>query len=94
MLTSNVLTIKVLISNVLISNVLISNVLISNVFTSKVMTKLGSLRKVGERRQDKAKIGEKAEFTGVNEHFEPMFNAVLPSAGSFRTKPSTSQLSR
>jgi branched-subunit amino acid aminotransferase/4-amino-4-deoxychorismate lyase len=27
--------------------------------------------------QNKAKFGEKAQFTGVNEHFEPNFNAVL-----------------
>ncbi|WP_303856970.1 hypothetical protein, partial [Salinicola salarius] len=25
---------------------------------------------------------------GVNEYFEPIFNAVWPSAGSFQTKPS------
>ncbi|TIH09271.1 hypothetical protein D8779_00685 [Pseudomonas leptonychotis] len=30
-------------------------------------------------RQDKAKTGEEAEFTGVNEHSEPVFNAVLPT---------------
>lgn len=28
-------------------------------------------------RQDKAKIVEKAEFTGVNEHFEPIFNVGM-----------------
>ena len=28
-------------------------------------------------RQNKAKFGEKAQFTDVNEHFEPNFNAVL-----------------
>ena len=27
--------------------------------------------------QNKAKFGEKAQFTGVNEYFEPNFNAVL-----------------
>ncbi len=48
-----------------------------------------------ERRQDKAKIGKKADdcmdagvratleakadFILINEHFEPVFNAVLPS---------------
>jgi DNA-binding MarR family transcriptional regulator len=30
-------------------------------------------------RQGKAKTGEKAGFTAVNEHFEPVFNAVLPT---------------
>jgi hypothetical protein len=52
-----------------------------------LITRQGFVRNVSERRQDKAKIGEKAEFTGVNEYFEPIFNTVLPSAGSFRTKP-------
>ncbi|GHC30365.1 hypothetical protein GCM10008094_23330 [Aidingimonas halophila] len=47
---------------------------------------LGFVRKVGARRLDKAKINEKAESTGVNEHFKAIFNAVLSSAGSFRTK--------
>jgi len=28
-------------------------------------------------RQNKEKFGEKAQFTGVNEHFEPNFNVVL-----------------
>jgi hypothetical protein len=28
-------------------------------------------------RQRKAKTGEKAEFTEVNEHFEPVFNAAM-----------------
>ncbi|PKM25128.1 MAG: hypothetical protein CVV09_13605 [Gammaproteobacteria bacterium HGW-Gammaproteobacteria-13] len=27
----------------------------------------------------KAKIGEEAEFTGVNEHSEPVFNAAGPT---------------
>jgi len=27
--------------------------------------------------QGKAKSGEKAEFIGINEHFEPDFNAAL-----------------
>jgi hypothetical protein len=35
--------------------------------------------------QDKAKIGEKAQFTGVNEHFEPIFNAVLCQLRDFKT---------
>ncbi|EPJ43921.1 MAG: hypothetical protein OFPII_38550 [Osedax symbiont Rs1] len=34
----------------------------------------------GKTRQGKAKTGEIAEFTGVNEHIEPIFNAVSPSA--------------
>jgi hypothetical protein len=37
------------------------------------------LRQVVEKRsrgsRDKADTGEKAEFTGVNEHFEPISNA-------------------
>ena len=33
-----------------------------------------------ERRQDKVKLGEKAEFIFINEQFEPNFNAVLTSA--------------
>jgi len=34
------------------------------------------MQKRRERRADKAKIAEKAEFTQVNEHFEAVFNAV------------------
>jgi hypothetical protein len=34
------------------------------------------LAKAGERRSDKAKIGEKTEFAVANEYFEPIFNAV------------------
>ena len=30
----------------------------------------------------KAKIGKKAEFTGVNDNFAPIFNAAWPSAGA------------
>jgi hypothetical protein len=33
-----------------------------------------------ERRPDKAKFGEKAEFIIINEYFEPNFNAVWSSA--------------
>ena len=33
-----------------------------------------------ERGKGKAKTGEKVEFTEVNEHFEPVFNADFPSA--------------
>jgi len=29
-----------------------------------------------ERRLDEAKIGEKPEFTNVNEDFEPIFNEI------------------
>jgi hypothetical protein len=36
-----------------------------------------------ERRKDKAKTGEKAELTSVNEHFEAVFNAVFSSAAVF-----------
>ncbi|PCI21522.1 MAG: hypothetical protein COB62_03265 [Piscirickettsiaceae bacterium] len=28
-----------------------------------------------------AKRGEKAQFTSVNEHFEPIFNAVIAESG-------------
>ena len=31
----------------------------------------------------KAKINEKAQFTGVNEHFEAIFNAEIGSKGGF-----------
>ena len=31
-----------------------------------------------------AKAGEKAEFTRVNEHFEPVFNAVLATQVIFQ----------
>jgi hypothetical protein len=37
---------------------------------------VGYGRKDGERRSDQAKIGARAEFTLVNEHFKPIFNAV------------------
>ncbi len=37
-----------------------------------------------ERREDKAKFNEKAEFIPINEHFEPNFNAVLSSAVVFQ----------
>ncbi|MBS8269337.1 hypothetical protein DYI26_11460 [Halomonas litopenaei] len=30
----------------------------------------------------------KRSLRGVNEHFDPIFNAVLPSAGTFQTSPS------
>ncbi|MBT4838197.1 MAG: tetratricopeptide repeat protein, partial [Methylococcales bacterium] len=39
-------------------------------------------------RQNKAKFGEKAQFTGVNEHFEPNFNAVLAERCVFGQPPS------
>ncbi|MBS8271337.1 hypothetical protein DYI26_21875 [Halomonas litopenaei] len=29
----------------------------------------------------------KRSLRGVNEHFDPIFNAVLPSAGTFQTSP-------
>ncbi|WP_157672165.1 hypothetical protein [Cellvibrio sp. PSBB006] len=34
--------------------------------------------------QRKAKTGEKAEFTRVNEHFEPVFNAALATQVIFQ----------
>jgi len=37
-----------------------------------------------ERRQDKIKFDEKAEFISINEHFEENFNAVLASAIVFQ----------
>jgi hypothetical protein len=38
--------------------------------------------------QNKAKFSEKAQFTGVNEHFEPNFNAVLEERCVFGQPPS------
>jgi len=38
-------------------------------------------------RQNKAKFGEKAQFTGVNEYFEPNFNAVLAERCVFGQPP-------
>jgi hypothetical protein len=36
--------------------------------------------------QDKAKIGEKsAVYMGINEHFEPIFNAVWRQLRGFKT---------
>ncbi|AXK53756.1 hypothetical protein DWF74_10445 [Pseudomonas protegens] len=32
--------------------------------------------KLAERRSGKAKTGEEAEFRGLNEHSEPVFNAA------------------
>ena len=40
--------------------------------------------KRSERRKDKEKMKEQAEFTYVNEHFEFIFNAGFPSAVVFR----------
>jgi hypothetical protein len=37
-----------------------------------------------ERREDKAKFDEKAEFMPINEYFESNFNAVLSSAIVFQ----------
>lgn len=36
------------------------------------------------RRSGKAKTAEDVEFTGVNEHFEVVFNAVSPISRLFR----------
>jgi hypothetical protein len=41
---------------------------------------LEGVAKGSERREGKEKIVEKAKFTGVNEHFESVFNAELLSA--------------
>ena len=43
--------------------------------------------------QNKAKFGEKAQFTGVNEHFELNFNAVLEERCVFGQPPSMIELS-
>jgi len=37
--------------------------------------------------QNKAKFSVKAQFTGVNEHFEPNFNAVLEERCVFGQPP-------
>ena len=37
------------------------------------------IEKRNRGRQDKAKTGEDAEFSGLNEQSEPVFNAVLPT---------------
>ncbi|TFH86895.1 hypothetical protein EQG41_08530 [Billgrantia azerbaijanica] len=39
----------------------------------------------GQTRQKSAK---RRSLRSVNEYFEPIFNAVWPSAASFRTEPS------
>ena len=43
----------------------------------------------GQTRQKSAKTDRAGApvYEGVNEYFELIFNAVWPSAGSFRTKP-------
>ncbi|RCV86525.1 hypothetical protein DU505_20170 [Billgrantia montanilacus] len=38
--------------------------------------------------QTRQKSGKRRSLRGVNEYFEPIFNAVWPSAASFRTEPS------
>lgn len=35
----------------------------------------------GSFRESKAKRGEKAQFTSVNEHFEPIFNTAIAENG-------------
>src|SRR3990167_4830579 len=42
------------------------------------------VEKRSERRSGKANSAEKAQFTGVNEHFEAEFNAAQPSAVAFQ----------
>jgi len=44
----------------------------------------GDVAKGSERKQDKEKIRETAEFTGVNEHVEHIFDDVLLSAEVLR----------
>ena len=41
------------------------------------MNFLGACPRIGFLCQGKAKLGEKAEFIGINEHFEPNFNAAM-----------------
>jgi hypothetical protein len=41
---------------------------------------MDGVAKGSERREGKTKTDEKAEFTGVNEHFESVFNAGLLSS--------------
>ena len=41
------------------------------------------------RRPGKAKTAEEAEFTGVNEHSEAVFNAAWPSIKAFHTEPNS-----
>jgi len=43
------------------------------------------IEKRHERRQDKAKIGEKAEFILINEYVELNFNTVLTSVIDFNS---------
>jgi peroxiredoxin (alkyl hydroperoxide reductase subunit C) len=43
------------------------------------------LKKRYRGSRDKAKTGEKAQFSELNEHFEPVFNAVSGNADSFST---------
>jgi hypothetical protein len=43
-----------------------------------------AVEKRHERREDKAKFDEKAEFMFINEHFEENFNAVFSSAIVFQ----------
>jgi hypothetical protein len=52
---------------------------------------LGSVRNIIERRPGKAKTGEEAEFRGLSEHSEPVFNAASSSADTFRTEPNYTQ---
>jgi hypothetical protein len=35
--------------------------------------------------RDKTKTGEKAQFSELNEHFEPVFNTVFGNVDSFST---------
>ncbi|PMR72852.1 hypothetical protein C1H69_19620 [Billgrantia endophytica] len=39
--------------------------------------------------QTRQKSARRRSLQGVNEYFEPIFNAVWPSIASFRTEPST-----
>ena len=43
-------------------------------------------REIGERRQVKEKMFEKAQFTRVNEHFEAIFDKELSSAAMSRQR--------
>src|SRR5690606_7081047 len=46
-----------------------------------------AVEKCRRGRQDKAKTGEDAEFSGLNEQSEPVFNAVLPTQVVFQGLP-------
>ncbi|TFH84671.1 hypothetical protein EQG41_21200, partial [Billgrantia azerbaijanica] len=48
---------------------------------------LGLSEKSASEGQTRQKSGKRRSLRSVNEYFEPIFNAVWPSAASFRTEP-------